>query len=81
MKIKCNETISLDLDPAHLAAAGHYLVELRQKCGENLLNAVFVLLLFRELEKAKPGLIATLERTIAARLKRASRKPAKAKRR
>lgn len=70
MKIKCNETISLDLDPAHLASAGPYLVELRNRCGESLLNAVFVLLLFRELEKAKPGLVATLEKKIAAEIKR-----------
>jgi hypothetical protein len=70
MKIQCNETISLDLDPEHLANAGPYLVELRAKCGENLLNAVFVLLLFRELEKAKPGFVATLQKKIAAEIKR-----------
>lgn len=62
MNIQLNETISVEFDNATLEDAARWLCEIRsreQRC-EDVLDALFVTLAFRQLEKKQPGTINRL---------------------
>jgi len=58
MKIKINETVDAEFDSDHMNEAAQQLTYIRDRHnGEALLDALFVILAFRAMERAKPGAV------------------------
>jgi hypothetical protein len=64
MTIQLNETVSVEFDQHTIALACEELARIREKRNEQVVDALFVVLAFRHLEKAKPGTLTKINEAI-----------------
>lgn len=70
MKIGINESIAVEVEVEDLSNAGILLGDLNSEHPRETIDGLLVLLLFRELEKNKPGIIAELQTKLQPNKKR-----------
>lgn len=60
MKITINESLTVSFDSQSVERASAVMVDIQAKHGTGVLDSLFAVLMFRALERAKPGTVNQL---------------------